>query len=309
MKTDLTKKALTLLFLLGVAFYSGGCSTVMRRPFPDVSDNIQIGVSNQHAPEEDWAPGAYSLGKTNVCFAKTEGQNDADTAQAVFGLIGRAIAVGDMAGEIKKMIQGEEDIYSLDLTTITQESLQKELKKNEDNTRFSIGDTWKKSPLQITPYAVFSFVDDAKARLWLVLRVEWWDLTLLTKKWSCRYLVGLGDPRPLAGDDSWASDNGTILQTTIKNDTQLALQIMFDDLNGKLRTGKEPKEPEDGLWANWAFYKKAYWADIQRLKTDKDWDIVLPLVDDQEFFAGVNVIPKNFALPAPPEKKQGGWGD
>ena len=300
-------KNFVYVFLLALGFLNAGCSTVMTRSFPGTEDSYQIAVTDKHAPEGDWAPGAYSLGKTNVCFAKTQGEKDPDTAQALFGLIGRAIAVGDMAGELKKMIQGQDEIFTLDLKGITQENLKRQLHSSDADSRFTAAPDWKTAPLQITPYAVFSFIDKEKARFWLVLRLDMIDPASKygKKKWSCRYLVGLGEPRPLVGDGGWASNNGKLLETTVQKDTALAVKVMLEDLEGNLRTGKEPK---DGLWANWAFYKKAQWADIQKLKSEKDWDIVLPLVEDEEFFAGVNVVPKDFSLPAPPDKN-GGWGN
>ncbi len=113
MRTDLIKKAAVTLFLLVTSLFSGGCTTMMSHPFPGMDDSYKIGITNKNAPEGDWAPGVYSLGKTNICFAETQGGSDANGAQFLFDLIGRAVAEGNMASETKQRLQGQETAFTL----------------------------------------------------------------------------------------------------------------------------------------------------------------------------------------------------
>ena len=300
------KKAMATSILFLILLFNAGCSTVMTHPFPDLDSDLKISVTDKHPNSNDWDEGSYHLGKTNICFSKAEGEKGANEAQFLFGIIGRAIAVGDKAGSLKNMIKGEENTFSLDLGSMTRESLKKELGSAKDTGRFSTDNDWNTAPLQITPYAVFSFVDEEKARLWVVLHLEWIDQALKKKKWNCRYIAGLGDPRPLTGKTGWASNQGNLLQTTVKSDIRLALRIMLDDLQGKLRSEKVPK---DNIGAHWMFHKNPYFADVQKLKSTDDWDIYLPLVEDEEYFAGINIVPKGFSLPLPMPAKGKEWGN
>jgi hypothetical protein len=277
---------------LGLAvLFCGGCSTVMTHPFPGQEINVTIGVTDQKTGDEDWAPGSYHLPNANVCIARGQGEEDADKAQAFFGLIGRAVAVGESAGAIQKIIQGQEDKFGMDMENMTKDCLDQELAFTKGFDRFSTGKDWKTAPLQITPYAVLSFVDETNARLWVVLKVTWTDPTPNGKNWNCRYLVGLGDPRPLVGEGGWCASDGNLLETMTVRDIQLALQVMFDDLQGKLRNDQVPQINSP---AQWMFYKDSHPVLAQLLRSTPDYDIFLPIVEDTEFFAGINIVPKHF---------------
>jgi hypothetical protein len=273
------------------SLFCAGCSTIMTRPFPGQESSVTIGVTDTKTGDADWAPGSYHLPNANVCIAKGQGEEDADKAQAFFGLIGRAVAVGESAGAIQKTIQGQEDKFSLDMENMTKDCLDHEMGATKGFGRFSTGKDWKTTPLQITPYAVLSFVDEYNARLWVVLKVKWTDPNPDAKGWNCRYIVGLGDPRPLTGEGGWASSDGNLLQSTAIQDILLALQVMFDDLQGKLRNDQVPKENTP---AQWMFYEDSHPVLAQLLRSAPGYDIFLPMVEDDEFFAGVNVVPKNF---------------
>ena len=288
------KKNNGLTALLFLGFWCGGCAGVMTKPFPYPTSNLNIGITDKRSDNYDWAPGSYHLPNANLCIARGQGAGDAEDAQALFGILGRAVAVGDLAGGIKKQLQGQEADLSFDLTAVTRQCLGEELAPSKGASRFSLDQNWKEAPLQITPYAVLSFVDETKARLWMVLRVEWVDANVnQNNNWCCRYIVGLGEPRPLTGENGWAYNHGKILENSLLSDTRLAVQVMLDDLNGKLRTAAAPKE---SIVGSWMFYKNPHMAKVRILKSTNDWDIALPLVDDIEYFAGVNVLPKNFAL-------------
>ena len=295
--------AISALFLISLLY--SGCSTVMTRPFPDLDGDLKIGVTDKRANSGDWDEGSYHLDKANVCFSKAEGDKGASDAQVLFGIIGRAIAVGDEAGSLKEMIKGDEGTFSLDLGSMTREALKNELGSIKNAERFSTDDDWNSAPIQITPYVVFSFVDKEKAHLWVVLHLEWIDQGSKQNKWNCRYIAGLGDSRPLTGETGWTSNQGELLQTTVKKDIRVALQVMLDDLQGKLRSDDVPK---DYVGAQWMFHKSPYFVQAQKLKTTDDWDVYLPQVEDEEYFAGMNIAPKDFSLPMPVTEKNA-WGN
>ncbi len=266
----------------------------MTKSFPYPNSNLNIGITNKSSADTDWAPGSYHLPNANICVANAQGDVEVTDAGYLFGFLGQVVATNVIAGGVKNSVQGKETNLSLALASITQQCLGEALAQSKTPSRFSFDQNWSESPVQITPYAVLSFVDADKARLWMVLRVEWVDNNVNQhNNWACRYIVGLGDPRPITGQNGWAANQGKYFEEMVRYDTRMAVQVMLDDLDGKLRKDQATLENMAGCWM---FYKDPHMAKVQILKSSKDWDIVLPQVDDVEYFAGVNILPKNFAF-------------
>ncbi len=117
----------------------------------------------------------------------------------------------------------------------------------------------------------------------MVLKVEWFDSFLNSNVWYCRYISGVDAPRPLAGKDGWTADNGDSMRA--------ALAAFLDDLNGKLKDEKIPKQKISGRFM---FYKNPLTVDARILRQTPDWDVILPMVGDDSYYAGVNIVPKDF---------------
>ncbi len=173
---------------------------------------------------------------------------------------------------------------------------------------FFYNETSKPSDIQIVPYLVFSFVDKERARLWTVLNVilidhpnreaDWMSNPKKNPDWFCRYLVTVGDPRPLTGVDGWFTKGPGTIERTILKEVKSAVDVMLEDITGKLKDDKAPVEKMSGKWL---FYLSPREVDIRVLKRTDNTDVVIPIVGDGEYFAGVNILPKDFAEPL--EKK------
>ena len=140
---------------------------------------------------------------------------------------------------------------------------------------------------------VFSYASKEKARLWVILKASFIDYNFNKIEWKCRYIAGLGKPRPFKGPEGWASLNPAALEAETIQDTQAAIGTMMKDLAGNLRTIDAPQVEMNGCWV---FYKNPHKATVKVLSSDDQEDIVLPQVDDETYFAGVNILPKDFAV-------------
>ena len=274
---------------------SGGCAGVMTRDFPDATNRLTIGITDKSPSYlHDWPPGAYQIPKSNVFVSNTQGGEETMGAAFLFGIAGREIAGGDIAGGTKKKILEGGSNLGLDFQSIVKECLRQELEAQNGSGRFSMGDDYRNCNLQITPYLVFNMSDDDKARLWTVLRVELVENNFNLKVWLCRYIVGLDKPRPFTGENGWNAGHGRALEAAVAYNLKIAIQTMLGDFDGKIRNNPVSK---DKLCGRWVFYKKPHEADVRVLRREDGWDVVLPMVDDDEFFAGINVLPKDFPEP------------
>src|SRR6266566_1724770 len=83
-----------------------------------------------------------------------------------------------------------------------------------------------------------TFIGQSRARLWVGLHAS-----LISPDgkpmWKSRYHTGVGDERSLAGEDSWTSDDGTLVRDTIRRNLRLALDALLRDISGDLRVLEE----------------------------------------------------------------------
>jgi len=265
---------------------SAGCAGIMTKPFPDQTSQIKMMVLGQEKSEQpnffpfhDWPNGVYQIPDSNVFIANVQGDEDMIAPDILFGVIGIAVAGGDIAGASKNKLGDLDNRVNFDAPKITQTCFQEAL-GGLSGTRYFLTTDSDEASLQIFPYMVFSFAGTEKARLWVILKASLIDGNFNQVEWKCRYIAGLGEPRPFQGKDSW---------------------VMLLDLEGKLKNGQSPEEEASGCWA---FYKNPRQVKIKMLSSDDQEDIVQPLVDDDEYFAGVNILPKDFFLGAPVLKIQ-----
>jgi hypothetical protein len=188
-------------------------------------------------------------------------------------------------------MHGLEAHLTLDTQKMTQKCLSEALAQGSGGDRFVLAGENEESTLQIVPYMVFSFVDKEKARLWVILKTSLVDNNFNQVDWKCRYIAALGEPRTFNGQDGWASLQPREIEAEAIRDTQEAVRAFLADLQGKLRNEQAPREKVNGCWV---FYKRPRKVDVKFLvRGDRD-DIVLPMVGDGEYFAGVNILPKDF---------------
>ena len=90
-----------------------------------------------------------------------------------------------------------------------------------------------------------------------------------------------------------------ILSTVVLN---ITARNAISELSKNLKISVYLKDdaPQADINGCWVFYKNPHKATVRVLSSDEQEDIVLPMVEDEEYFAGVNILPKNFAVPANP---------
>lgn|GEM_PF-2487217 len=297
MKTLVSKPLFVMLALTGLL--AGGCATTMTKPFPDMKGQVSI----IDAPKDpvymyDWAPGTYHIPDSNVYIAKLQGDEDTAVGAVLFGLVGTEITGGNIAKTVKKDLQGAEKELQFNLADITDEAIKNALSGPETFGRVTFNGKPGSMALVINPYVVFSYVDETTSRLWVVLKVEWIDYNFNLKEWYCRYIAGVDKPRPLTGEESWTANKGELMKAALAENLKLDTEVMLEDINGKL---KDDKIPMQKIRGKFMFYKKPLNVDVRVLKRDEDWDVVLPLVGDDSYYAGVNILPKDFNEPLPPK--------
>ncbi|HJT23417.1 MAG TPA: hypothetical protein VJ873_02510, partial [bacterium] len=179
MKSNIFNRPLAVLLLSLGSMVCGGCASIMTKPFPDVTSRFNLTVveqtplNHQGWPYDDCPPGTYHIEGKNVFVASLQGDENVAGAGAAFGLLGAAIATGDLAGSVKKKVAGSESLLCPDIQGMANECLKEEMEKNPEGARFIYSTAPGNNPILIIPYLVFSFVDDANANLWTVLKVEW----------------------------------------------------------------------------------------------------------------------------------------
>jgi hypothetical protein len=299
-ETEEIMKTIFILLVI-VAYLCGlGGTQVMAGPFPDTKSQIPILVLTQVmddqtnlSPNKDMPRGIYHLPHSNVYISDVQGDDDLIAPAILFGLLGVAIAGGVMAGDDKNQVQDFENAITLDIPDIAQQSMVEALNAGAGGRRFALGAASGDACLQIFPYMVYSYAGKEKARLWVILKASLVDYNFNKIEWKCRYIAGLGRPRPFKGPDSWGSLSQVALELEAVQDTQAVVQVMMEDLTGNLRNDNAPQEDINGCWA---FYKNPHKATVKVLSSDDREDVVLPQVGDETYFAGVNILPKNFAV-------------
>lgn len=272
----------------------GGCAT-MTKPFPNVEGTTKMVVTGD-APSylHDWPPGTYRIPDTNVLVSNSQGDESSIGPAILFGFAGVEINGGGIAAGIKDKLKGSEDALNLNIRDQADGYLQNALANSNGPGRFSYGNVGEGNQVIITPYMVLSYIDEVKARLWVILKAELFTPHNRFHDWYCRYIASLGDPRPLKGEDGCLTNQGKNLQNDLNLNMQAAFDVMFRDLYGNLRTGKPATGKMNGRWV---FFKYPHKADVKVLERTDDWDAVLAMNDDDEYYAGVNILPKDFAEP------------
>jgi hypothetical protein len=104
-------------------------------------------------------------------------------------------------------------------------------------------------------------------RPWVFVKTRLKDKTG-AEKWKMRYIVSLGEPRPLEGPGGWAAGDGAFLRLAVDQALRTALDLMMRDASGRLQrqAGRDVK-----VRAQWAWSKEMveYAAEILDETTDR----------------------------------------
>lgn len=336
MKTNMKFQKLSALLLLVCLL--GGCAGVMTKPFPDTENGLKVGVQRHQLVWLGMVPPGTTRFEKNIFFSNfyDPQPGGSDFFWLLDAMLAGPGNIPEIAGrlpegaldEIPDLNQTADDCLKKEMGLAPTEdrlawmeptyeqvkpdkSIQKLLDKWEAQGNHWIKDyvlyspTLPLSDVRILPYLVFSFVDREKARLWTVLMVVLVDQPERDQgylgnpkknpDWFCRYAATDGVARPLAGDGGWFGEGSNAVKKTASQEMKNAVDVLLDDLHGKLRSDKAPVEKINGKWL---FYFKPRQVDARILRKTETGEVVVPLVGDNEYFGGVNILPANFEEPS-----------
>jgi len=301
MYSNATLKTQVLFLLLLVMSFGGGCASLTTKPFPRPQDRLGLLPTND-VPKEtvDLPIGVYRIPDSNLYIANQQGDHALVGASALFGLVGAGVAAADTEGKNKSEVAGFEEQLGSDVPKIAEDLLKKRMVGKRAEERFFLSDDPANSPIQITTYAVLSFIEDKRWRLWTVLKVDYFPSGYGNREWYCRYISGTERPRPMDGPEGWSANNGKNLRSSLEKNLSNSIDVMLKDLSGGLRPEKPQQIRSRGRWM---FYKKPQENTVTVIEAGTDRSVVLPQVEEDEYFAGINILPKDFEEKRPEKKK------
>ena len=232
-----------------------GCSRVVLEPMPDIKGRVAIRISKELPDGSDLGAGVQRIPNTSVYVSTAEKK----TAH-----------VGAL---------------SLDMFSAAQRVLADELARADRNRFVTAGPA--DATLEIVPYLVVATTGSDRIRPWVFLKTSLKDAAG-TVKWKTRYMVSLGEPRPLEGPNGWAAGDGVWLRTMIDHGLRTATWLLMRDASGTLprNTGRDVK-----VKAQWPWSKEPveYTAEVLD-ETRENIILVAKLIDGPA--AGVTVFEK-----------------
>jgi hypothetical protein len=113
------------------------------------------------------------------------------------------------------------------------------------------------------------------------------------EKWKTRYIAGVGEIRPLAGENGWASGDGEPLRRAVDRNLRAAIDLLLRDAPGTLRHGAVRAVKVKGQWV---WVKEPLEIAAELLDEAEETLVVTPKVTDAIVFAGVNILDKKSVL-------------
>ncbi len=197
-----------------------------------------------------------------------------------------AHAAAQSTGE--KKTQDAQAQLRLDMPKLAEQVLAEELARRTDPGRFAPAGESGDGSLEIVPYLVVNFIGDDQVRPWVVLKTMLKDARD-EEKWKTKYVAGVGEIRPLGGENGWASDDGAPLRRYVDRNLRLAIDVLLRDASRTLprTTGRRAN-----VKTQWVWVKPPLERESVVLEETEEMLVVVPDVADAFVFAGVNILDK-----------------
>jgi hypothetical protein len=275
-------RAAASLALLSVITLTG-CAQAMRLPMPDAMRPLSVKVSAERPSKASEMPaGIHQVPDTSVYIAGYQGESM--KVGMHFGLIGMLAADAAASGTSAKKAEAAKGQLRLDVRTATERVLAEQL-RTADPTRLVGPNALGAGSLEIVPYVVVSSTGKDQVRPWVFLKTTLKD-AVGEEKWKTRYIVSVGEPRPLAGPHGWASGDGASLRAAVDEGLRTGIALMLRDASGGLlRTERAVR-----IRAQWPWVKEPLEHEADLLEETPRKLIVLPKVGDGAVFAGIIVL-------------------
>src|SRR5262245_40128599 len=274
----------SVVFILTLVV-AAGCSRAMLEPMPEVKGRVAIKVSGEVPSGSDLGVGAHRIPDTLVYV--TGYFTDAMEAGQFFGALGMIAAESSAKSTAEKKTAHLAPLR-LDMPSAARRVVTDRVARADSN-RFattSAGD----ATLEITPYLVVTSTGNDRMRPWVFVKSVLKD-NGGSEKWKTRYMVSLGEPRPLEGPNGWVTGDGSSLRSAVDQGLQTAIGLMMRDASGTLprHTGRDVKIKTQWPWSKEPF---EYGAEILEETPDKII-FVAKLIDGPA--SGVTVLERRSA--------------
>lgn len=224
---------------------AAGCSRAMLEPMPDVKGRMAIKISKELPDGSDLGVGVHRIPDTSVYVSGYFG--DAMQTGQFFGVVGMVAAEASAKGTAEKKTS-HVGALRLDMFGAAQRVLTDELARGDRNRFASAGPA--EATLEIVPYLVVATTGSDRMRPWVFLKTSLKD-SAGTVKWKTRYMVSLGEPRPLEGPGGWAVGDGVWLRSMVDHALRTATWLLMRDASGTLprHTGRDVKVKAQWPWS------------------------------------------------------------
>lgn len=274
----------------------GGCAT---EPPPKNTTSfgtaIVIAFSNEGLSSFSQIPmGTYHVPNSQVLISGFERGNALVIALGAVGGIAMASAASAVATDSsagRAAVQSEEGALQLSLESLAQQILPTLLTDNGLSQKFTQAPTPTATVLKVGGDVILQFFDNRDVRPFVVLSANLISARGISL-WTTRYVASVGGPRPLAGDDSWTSDAGSILKSTVLSELQRALRVMLLDVSSPYARDKDNKVAVEGYFP---FMRKHLQVVGLRLADYTDWFAFSPNMPSTSLLSGVNIMDKSVA--------------
>jgi len=292
-------RRLTAAAALALAMLASGCATFKAaEPFPPQTAPIAIAVSEEPPSTMSEMPiGVYQVANGPLYIS---GHQQGHAAGMLFGLLGVAITHGANQEAGRQRVQNAESALHTRLVEATRKLLDEKLQRGLGPRPLAAGDAKGAATVEVTPFVVLSYVSDAQARPYVILRTRLLDAAR-EERWWTRYIVSIADDRPIDGPDGWAANEGEALRRAVGRGLDVGLDLMLRDVAGGLprATGRRAKVKGQYAWVRTELDLEG-----EVLEETPAQIVFVPQVGDVVVFAGVNVFEKNSVQVGPPAPKQ-----
>ena len=289
-----TYRAVIVAFL---ALAATGCTHALSQPMPDTKGQLALKVLGERPSKmSDMPLGVYQIPDTSVYVS---GHQGAAGVGMLFGIIGVAAAHAAAQSTAERKTQDATDQLKVDLRSITEQLVVDELARRADSGRLAAAGSAGAGTIEIIPYLVVNFIGEDKARFWVALKASLRDANG-DEKWKTKYHAGVGEARPLTGEDGWASEDGSRVREIVGRNLRLAVDALLRDASGAL-----PRETGRTVTINtqWIWMKPFFESKATVLEETDDTLTVVPDVMDGLVFAGVNILDKKSIAVKAADKK------
>jgi hypothetical protein len=286
---------LSSVMVVGSVVLSGCAVHRMSEPAPQGSKSIPVSYRGDDLSAwSDMPIGVYRVPNSQIVISGH--QKTGNAPLILFGLIGAASANAIDRGVGKAAVKTSEQILHLTLTTEAQEELDRLLATDKYAARFTTKTTLGEPELDISGSIVLTFIDENSVAPFVVLKASLIqrdrskEVKEITTLWSTRYICEIGAPRPLTGEGSWATDNGSALRSTVSAELKRALDYMLADIVAPVARSDANRILVSGYYP---FIKGKFEIVAYSLGEDDDSVIFSPQIADASVVAGVAIFDKS----------------